>query len=167
MDSRKILLTRGLVTELDSADFDRFSPEKWLAHDTGCGKIYAYRNQRLPGNRFKNIYLHRLILDAPTHLHVDHINGDTLDNRRSNLRLATQTQNNQNRRKSSNSHGFRGVARNGKRFVGVISAHGKAYRTRQCDTPADAALFRDLLAIQHHGEFAVLNFQFIPLQEAA
>lgn len=62
-------------------------------------------------------YLHRLIMDAPSHLVVDHINGNTLDNRKVNLRLITQAQNQQNKIKleSRNTSGYRGVSRNSER----------------------------------------------------
>jgi hypothetical protein len=58
------------------------------------------------------LYLHRLLTDAPPHLKVDHVNGDTLDNRRHNLRLATNQQNMENRPKGANRNsksGIRGV----------------------------------------------------------
>lgn len=86
-----------------------------IADRTGHrGGYYAY--SRIPGVYPQdNITLHRLIIDAPPKVLVDHINGDTLDNRRENLRLVTDKQNNQNRHRvnRNSSTGVRGVCWHG------------------------------------------------------
>ncbi len=64
---------------------------------------YPYAELRLSGPGTRSLRLHRFLLDAPADRYVDHINGDTLDNRRENLRLVTNTQNSQNRRASKRS----------------------------------------------------------------
>lgn len=66
-------------------------------HNWGySGHGYAYT--KIPATRAgKKIYLHRYLLKAPKNKEVDHINGDTLDNRIFNLRLVTRSQNNMNR----------------------------------------------------------------------
>lgn len=104
-------------------------------------------------------YLHRLILAAPNGFDVDHVNGDRLDNRRSNLRVATRSQNLANRGQ-----------RVGKRFKGTSwrkdVAKWAAYGSVQNKTVAlgcffseeDAAAAYDRWAVATHGEFARLNF---------
>jgi hypothetical protein len=92
---REIPIGQGRVTLVDQIDFEQLGHHEWFLSKTG------YVVGRVPHNRtYALIYLHRLILDAPAGQQVDHINGDPLDNRRKNLRLATPQQNGQNRRVS-------------------------------------------------------------------
>ena len=88
-----ISLTNGYVTVIDETDLDLVLPYTWY------GKIsnhlpYAATNTRTGGT----LFMHRLLLRTPQHLHTDHINHNTLDNRRSNLRVVTLSENNQNKR---------------------------------------------------------------------
>lgn len=90
------------------------------------------------------VYMHRLIMGAPDDLTVDHINHDGLDNRRVNLRLATHSQNEQNRRGPTklNKFGFRGVSwsKPRHRFRASVRAHGKQVHLGYFDTVEQAAL---------------------------
>jgi HNH endonuclease len=71
---------------------------------------YAVRGEKRQG-KFTQLFLHRVILNAPPGMEVDHVNGDQLDNRRCNLRLVTHAQNQQNRKQQrNNSSGFRGIS---------------------------------------------------------
>jgi hypothetical protein len=103
-----IELTQGKVSIVGVEDFEQLSKHKWYFHKNG----YAVRNRKKsdgPGSRC--IRMHREILRAPDDLLVDHINGDKLDNRRSNIRLATKSQNECNKGPSSlNGSGYRGVS---------------------------------------------------------
>lgn len=153
-----ISLTQGFAALVDREDFERFSAFKWHAHRAKNGIVYAYR----PGN----IALHRLILNAPPESFVDHRNRNGLDCRRANLRLATMAENNRNIKRRSNLSGFHGVmcCNSGGGYRGAVSVDGKKIYTPKFSTALDAALKRDLLAIRHHGEFAVLNFQFLSIE---
>lgn len=88
---KEILLTKGRVAFIDDNDFERVSQFRWHFHNGG----YAVRGQRKI--RPSNIYMHRFIMNAPKDITVDHISGNKLDNRKSNLRLVTQLENNWNR----------------------------------------------------------------------
>lgn len=95
----EIPLTKGYVTVIDDEDA-HLASFKWLAavrkyKDTTW--VYAKR-QRVEGGRVKWIGLHQLVTNAPDGMIVDHIDGDGLNNRRSNLRIVTLAQNQQNRR---------------------------------------------------------------------
>jgi HNH endonuclease len=80
---------------IDAEDWPRISKFKWSVSSDG-------RNSRYVSTRIeeKKIYLHRVLLEAPHDQKVDHRNGDPLDNRKANLRLATHQQNMFNRRKA-------------------------------------------------------------------
>ena len=104
-----IPLTGGGFAIIDKSDVDIICKWKWARQDT-THKSYAVRTGRANGRRTK-IYLHRVLMNAPDGMMVDHINGDGLDNRRSNLRLCVASVNNRNRHPHTikNKYGFRGV----------------------------------------------------------
>ena len=92
---RLIPLTRGKFAVVDPEDYPNLSQFTWFA-EGGPKTYYAVRKQN-----GKSIKMHRQITNAPDHLVVDHIDHNGLNNQRSNLRLATFTQNCQNQRRSS------------------------------------------------------------------
>ena len=96
---RKIFLGEGQFTILDALDYYRYSSFKWTMGGQGT-TVYAVRSTKI-GAKITTRRLHREIMNAPKGLLVDHANGDTLDNRRANLRLATHFQNTCNRRKTN------------------------------------------------------------------
>lgn len=91
-----IQLTKGKRTKVDEADYEHLSQWNWQFGANG----YAVREQHYgmkDGKRVREtILMHRVLLDAPKSLDVDHTNEDKLDNRRSNIRLATRSQNKAN-----------------------------------------------------------------------
>lgn len=105
---KEIKLTNGKVAIVDDEDFEYINQYKWRAH-LARGKWYADNNSRF--GIFQS--MHRLILNAPDGVLVDHINGDGLDNRRENLRLCTSFENARNTKISkANTTGFKGVSKN-------------------------------------------------------
>ena len=156
---KQIELTRGYVATVDDADYEWLtSLGSWSARETVDGRVYA---QRAVGRTTEQ--MHRVIAG---HALVDHINGDGLDNRRSNLRPATVTQNNRNaRRRKDNRSGFKGVTRQASGLWRArITVDGLQIRLGTFDAPEDAARAYDAAAIHHFGEFARLNF---PTKEPA
>jgi len=150
-----IPLTNGRSTIVDDADAAIASAHKWFAH-AGTHTIYVRRTTDQLG-------LHRFLLDCPSNLQVDHINGDGLDNRRINLRTATIRQNQYNRRKSmQGSSRYKGVV-----FVRTVSAKpwkaritidGKLRQIGYFADEIDAARAYDSVAREEYGDFAYLNF---------
>ncbi len=89
-------LTQGFATVVDLEDFHMFGKHKWFAK-FGAGKVpYAARSVRENG-KTRTVRLHRVIMNSPQGMEVDHENGDTLDNRRSNLKIVTKQKNLENR----------------------------------------------------------------------
>src|SRR4030066_2184242 len=102
---KEIKLTRGKVAIVDDEDYEWINQWKW--HCNGQG--YAERHCDIPGKRTM-IKMHRLILNTPNGMETDHINHNRLDNRKSNLRVRTRSQNAINTPiRSSNTSGKKGV----------------------------------------------------------
>jgi len=102
-----IALTQGIETLIDLADLDRVLRHSWHASKNMMGGYYV-----VSLIRGKTTYLHRFILDAPKGMYVDHIGHNTLDNRRSQIKLCTNQENNVNRMGSykPSKTGIRGVS---------------------------------------------------------
>jgi hypothetical protein len=105
----EIELTQGLKTVIDDEDFHLVSGLKWHAARDRFGLVYARtgRSKRRPGQA---VSMHRLLMGDPPGLVVDHIDHDTLNNRRANLRICTRAENSHNSRiKSHSTSGIRNV----------------------------------------------------------
>jgi len=103
--------------------------------------------------------MHRLIMDAPDGTDVDHRNMDRVDNRRSNLRLATRAENLRNQGLSrNNTSGFKGVSRLDGKWRAEIRVKWKLIYLGLFDDKVEAARAYDTAAKEHFGEFARLNF---------
>lgn len=152
-----ISLTKGLVAIVDEADAERVSALKWTATHSPRLSPRA-RHYWREGGRVRSIYLHQFIMRPAPGLCVDHINGDGLDNRRANLRVCTQAENNRNRPACS-AVGFKGVTPSGARFLAQITSNKQARYLGTFDTPEEAARAYDIAARETHGPFARLNFE--------
>ncbi|MDD4321610.1 MAG: HNH endonuclease [Acidaminococcaceae bacterium] len=107
---KTIKLTRGLEAMVDDEDFDRLNQYKWNAHkdhNNPNDAYYAQRNYRELGKMITQI-MHREIANAPRGMQVDHIDGNGLNNCKSNLRIVNNRQNQQNQRKKKGS-GYTGA----------------------------------------------------------
>jgi hypothetical protein len=163
---KEIHITKGKVAIVDDADYDLLSRYKWYAATTR-NKWYA--ETTLPQRR--NVRMHSMLLPPIPGKRVDHINGDGLDNRRDNLRLATQRQNNFNRIKCLTVMGksltskFKGVSWDQKRgkWRANINIFRKQKSMGRFDDEYLAARCYDLIAQQLFGEFACLNFPLATL----
>lgn len=103
-DMKTIRLTNGQEAIVDDEDFDRLSTIKW--HGARSRNNTYAQNGRSPAIR-----MHRMVIDAPSGVFVDHINGNTLDNRKCNLRLCSNAENIRNsKRYSTNNSGLKGVS---------------------------------------------------------
>lgn len=152
--SKEIILAnnRG-VAIVDDEDFGLVSAYKW--YFSGNGYAHCPRVGKI-------IKMHRLILDPPVGMEVDHINGNGLDNRRENIRPCTCSQNQHNTgNRKNNMSGYKGGCFNKKsaRWKAQIRIPGKRFYLGQFQTPLEAAIAYDEGVKKYHGEFARLNFE--------
>lgn len=113
------LAKTGKFTLVDADDYNKLASRKWSMN--GMGRVVA-------GHGKTFVYMHRLIMNPPKHKTVDHINGDPLDNRKSNLRVCTFKDNMKNKKLySNNTSGFKGAYYNkrGDNYYSIISVKGK------------------------------------------
>ena len=151
---RLIPLTKGKVAIVDGAEYDRLNKYNWYACRQGnC--FYARRQER---RRF--IYMHRQVIAARKGMVVDHIDGNGLNNRRSNLRLCTVRENMWNRRPTGGPSPYKGVRRRkeNKKWAAQINCRGRRYHLGYFQNQIDAAIAYDKMAANLFGPFAYLNF---------
>ena len=154
--SKRIKLSKGRYAIVDDEDYEWLSKHKW-----NCGALrYAVRT--LPRLKDKKmVYMHREVNKTPEGMDTDHINGDTLDNRKVNLRTCTRSENMMNSGlRSDNSSGFKGVSWNkrAKKWVAYIrSSPGNRVYLGLHDDVDDAVRAYNEAVIKYHGEFAYQN----------
>ena len=158
---RRIPLTQGRFAIVDPADFQRLSRYKWrLCRTKGKNVLYAERSVRLPGGGHSRILMHRQLIDVPEGYVIDHINGNGLDNRRANLRLATVAQNAWNSKKRNSRSGYKGVwfAADKRLWRASIVFHGRRMHLGYFKYKIAAARAYDAAAIKYYKDFARPNF---------
>jgi hypothetical protein len=158
----RMTLSNGYVTLLDDEDYERFKQWKWYGAPTHS-KVYVRRGYTRNQKSFSEM-LHRVIMNAPHGFQVDHIDGDTLNNQKSNLRLCTPTENQRYKRsmisKPRPAHRpFKGVRLTpaGRYKASIVHERQWIYLGTY-DSAMDAARAYDTKAIELRGAFACTNF---------
>lgn len=156
---KTIPLSKGHEAIVDEEDYEALAIFKWSAQEVP-GKVYAKRAVG-SGPRHRTLLLHRVITGAEQHQLVDHINGNGLDNRRSNLRIANKSENGQNQRtkRANTTSRYKGVhfykSRN--KWVAEIKHKGVRRSLGYFESEDDAARAYNAAAVETFGEFAALN----------
>lgn len=154
-------LDERYVTLVDVQDLPLVLRYPWRVIKGASGNHYVYAKSAGRG-----LYLHRLIANTPRGFETDHRNGLSLDNRRSNLRIATMSQNSANTGKPRRADGkqhtsrFKGVSWSAERgkWRALITVNGQRRNLGRYTTEEEAAAVYDRAAFQAWGEFAFLNF---------
>lgn len=141
---------------VDDEDFEHLNQWRWYASNG-----YAMRKTYTSGCKYRaTFFIHREILKPKSNIHVDHINGNRMDNRRNNLRLCNIAQNNRNVGKQHGTSSiFKGVAwiNREKRFRSQIRCDKKSFSLGSYVSEINAAIAYNIAAIKYHQDFAKLN----------
>lgn len=140
-----IKLTQDKETLVDDQDFLWLNQYKWQ-----YSQGYASTNHKKMQN---------LIMNPPRGLYVDHIDGNPLNNQRSNLRLATNQENTTSKKKTTKpkQSKYKGVCQNRERWLACLHQNGKKINIGTYSTEEEAAIAYDLKAIEIFKEFAKTN----------
>ncbi len=158
---KEIQLTQGKVALVDDEDFEYLNQWKWHFKTNG-NNFYAVRTiKNINGKYGKKIILHRFLLNITnSNLHIDHINNNSLDNRKINLRVCTRDENTRNRKVNlNNKSGYKGVYwhKAGKKWASSIGINKKIIYLGLFTNPKNAARAYNAAAIKYFGEFSNLN----------
>jgi hypothetical protein len=158
---KEILLTQGFTAIIDDEDEELISQHSWYAKRGHNGKYYARTTIRLPNGKQTTRLMHRLILGPQARHHTDHKNGNSLDNRRDNIRPCTNSQNQANRPKRVGvfSSRYKGVSsRDKSRWTASVMHEGKQIHIGIFCSEIEAAYAYDAKIRELFGEFAFTNF---------
>jgi hypothetical protein len=137
---------------IDDEDVDKIKNINWCICIKGelRKKVYVKKVR-------SNIYMHRFLMNEPNSI-VDHINGNTLDNRKLNLRICTHAENMRNvSKKTKNTSGYKGVFWEKGKWKVQLKYNYKSIHLGRFNNKIDAALAYNQAAIKYYGEFAQLN----------
>jgi len=154
---KRIPLTQNQFALIDDEDYQRvLTHTSWHARwSSGTGTFYVFSSK---GS--KTTPLGRFLMNAPANMFVDHINKDTLDNRKCNLRICTNSQNQMNRGKAKNNKsGFKGVhwSKESNKWRAQIRLAGKCKHLGLFIDILDAVQAYNEASIKYHGEFGYQN----------
>lgn len=159
--SKKIFLPEKVFTLIDYEDYKRvIEVGEWILSPQGYVVALIPREDIKSKHKKRMLPLHRFIMNAPKGYHVDHIDGDKLNNRKENLRICTCAENARNRPiQPNNTSGYKGVQliKSTGKFLAIISINRNQIRLGYYETAIDAAMAYNKAAIKYHGEFAKLN----------
>lgn len=163
-----VMLNRSRFTLLDEEDLEIVGPYFWRATRANKKKRLYVRGYKIGESKSKQVRMHRMVMNAPTGVVVDHRNLNTMDNRKHNLRFCSSGQNSHNavgKHMAGRTSKFKGVSDRSKSHGPNIKkpwyAEGRANGVRTglgCfTTEIEAARAYNEWAKVAHGDFALLN----------
>jgi len=156
---KEIKLTRGLTAKVDDEDYDFLMQWSWFAGRTTKKSFTVARTDRSNGVQRK-VTMARVLMNTPADMVCDHINHNTLDNRKINLRNCTRSQNSMNKTPIGSSK-YLGVSKcnNSRKYMAQIKVAKKTIMLGRFYNEWAAAIAYDNAAKIYHKEFANLNFK--------
>lgn len=154
---KEIPLTRGKVALVSDEDYEELSKYTWQAQLTTKEHIYATRRANIGVNKYKTVWMHRIIANTPDGFVTDHIDGNGLNNQRENLRVCTQAQNMWNRRaNSNNTSGYKGIYwyKTSNKWAALISVNKNYMYLGMYPTKEEAYKVYCDAAEKYYGEFS-------------
>ena len=158
---KRIPLTKGQFALVDNEDFNKLSKHRWFAQKRKHDNYVAIRGCKCPLVRQSHsILMHRQIMLCPLGLQIDHIDHNTLNNQKANLRICTNQQNSMNQRRRKGTSKYKGVSwsKEKQKWYSCIKVNYKTKFLGRFNSEAKAAKEYDIAAKEYFGEFAYLNF---------
>jgi len=154
-----IELTRGYSAIVDKEDYEKVNSYSWYANVSPEGHVYAIRVSKRKGHK-----MHRFVIAAKPGELVDHINGNTLDNRKRNLRIVSPTQNNANQKPHTGKKysKFKGVSylisgNRSKRWTSCVQYQGRVIRLGYFSTELEAHLAYKKKHLEIYGSYSYFS----------
>ena len=157
---KRIKISQGKYALVDDSDYESLMKFKWYARKDHLRDVYYTNKSEKVDGTWKNIPMHRVIMNPPNGMFVDHKDGDGLNNQRSNLRVCTASQNNQNSKKASGKTSqYKGVSWSAyhNRWRACIEIQYRQKYIGVFRTELEAAIIWNMTARKYFGEFALLN----------
>lgn len=153
-----IYLKNGDKVLVDDEDFKWLNQWKWQSNQKGYIIRMKYVNKK--NRKWEYIKMHRLIMNVSKNFQVDHINGNVRDNRKINLRIVTNAQNQRNKKICiKNKSGYKGVSwdKKNKKWLSKITFNYKQYNLGYYINKIDAVLAYDKASIKYFGVYGRRN----------
>lgn len=155
---------KGSCALIDRDDLEKISKYRWVAR-ASKERTYVQHIINRKDGKYHALHLHRLIMDAPSNMMVDHINGNGLDNRKCDLRVCTHAQNQRNgNKKRKNGTKYKGISLHKSQYNGpqrweaFISFNGKKIHAGIFLKEEDAATAYNITALRYFREYSKLNY---------
>lgn len=145
---------QGKFAVVDDEDYERLSQYRWRLNGQG----YAIRHKPLGGHKYKTVAMQRDVIDCSLKNAIDHKDHNPLNNQKSNLRVATRSQNSANMKKTAKTKsGYKGVTFHKGTWDARIGVNYKRIHIGCFHSPEEAAIAYNEASLKYYGEFAFLN----------
>lgn len=147
---RMVVNVGGHSVEIDEDDLWLLADRPWHISQSYSGRFYVRSNGK------NKVYFHRVIMGAEAHQEIDHIDNNSLNNEKSNLRFCTRTQNNFNSRARKSKSGLKGAmwSSEKRKWFSKIKVSGRDIHLGYFTDPKEAHEAYIKAAVKYAGEFA-------------
>ena len=157
---KQIELSQGKVALVDDADYESLNQFNWQAIKAYSRDVYYAIKTEKENGKWRTISMHRVIMNAPNGMDIDHKDTDGLNNQRYNLRLCTRSQNSLNRKKrvvASSKYKNVHFSQTHQRWIVRVSKNGTYKSIGVFKTELEAGIIANITMRRYHGKFARPN----------